>query len=134
MADWYVFQHDTAHLGPYSTEVVANAILAGRLSPEVWVAAPGGLRWLRALDVPVIAQLVDGMPTRRRSGMQLVTPQPQSHTPTRPLWPSARTSLRGTVMLVRDDEITEVPTPRRGSGALRTTLVSGDRRKRRREA
>lgn len=74
MADWYVFQHDAEPLGPWSTEVIAQAILEGRLAPDIWVAAPGGPRWLRALDVPFIARLVEGLPTkpRRDSGMRII--------------------------------------------------------------
>lgn len=74
MADWYVYQHDADPLGPWSTDAVAEAILAGRLAPDVWVAAPGGPRWLRALDVPVIGRLVEGIPTRPRrdSGLRLM--------------------------------------------------------------
>jgi hypothetical protein len=74
LADWYVYQHDGDPLGPWSTDAVAEAILAGRLAPDVWVAAPGGPRWLRALDVPVIGRMVEGVPTRPRrdSGLRLI--------------------------------------------------------------
>lgn len=75
MADWYVYQHDGDPLGPWSTDTIADAILAGKLAPDVWVAAPGGPRWLHALDIPVIARLVDGIPTkpkRRDSGLRLI--------------------------------------------------------------
>lgn len=74
MADWYVYQHDGDPLGPWSTDTVAEWILAGKLAPDVWVAAPGGPRWLRALDVPVIGRLVDGIPTkpRRDSGLRFM--------------------------------------------------------------
>ncbi len=74
MADWYVYQHDGDPLGPWSTDSVAESILAGKLAPDVWVAAPGGPRWLRALDVPVIGRLVDGIPTkpRRDSGLRFM--------------------------------------------------------------
>jgi hypothetical protein len=74
LADWYVYQHDGEPLGPWSTDSVADAILAGKLAPDVWVAAPGGPRWLRALDVPVIGRLVEGIPTRPRrdSGLRLI--------------------------------------------------------------
>jgi hypothetical protein len=75
VADWYVYQHDGDPLGPWSTDTIADAILAGKLAPDVWVAAPGGPRWLRALDVPVIGRLVDGIPTkprRRDSGLRLI--------------------------------------------------------------
>ena len=75
MADWYVYQHDGDPLGPWSTDAVAEAMLAGKLAPDVLVAAPGGSKWLRALDVPVIARLVEGIPTKPRwrdSGLRLV--------------------------------------------------------------
>lgn len=78
MADWYVYQHDGEYLGPWPTETVAHEILNGKLSPEVWVAAPGSERWVRATDIPVIARLIEGLPTmpkpkRRDSGMFLRT-------------------------------------------------------------
>jgi hypothetical protein len=74
VAHWYVYQHDGDPLGPWSTDAVATEILAGKLAPDVWVAAPGGPRWLRALDVPVIGRLVEGLPTRPRrdSGLRLI--------------------------------------------------------------
>ena len=99
MADWYIYQHDGDPLGPWSTDAVAEAILGGKLAPDIWVAAPGGPRWLRALDVPVIGRLVEGIPTRPRrdSGLRLI--------------PGAFTSEGGrpvfgsTMMIVKDDEI-----------------------------
>lgn len=102
MAEWYVYQHDGDPLGPWATEAVAEAILAGRLAPDVWVAAPGGPRWLRALDVPVIARLVDGIPTRPRrdSGLRLMPAIP-------PVGP--KPSFESTMMIVREDELEPAP-------------------------
>ncbi len=72
-----------APIGPLTTAAVAEAILAGQLPPDCWVAAPGGSRWLRAVDVPVIARVIEGLPTRRRaSGMRMATaPMPTSPSP-----------------------------------------------------
>lgn len=99
MADWYVYQHDGDPLGPWSTETVADAILAGKLAPDVWVAAPGGPRWLRALDVPSISKLVEGIPTRPRrrdSGLRLMPGVvPTGQMP----------EFSGTMMMVNDDEL-----------------------------
>jgi hypothetical protein len=95
VADWYVYQHDAEPLGPISTELLADAILGGRVSPESWVAAPGGPKWVRALDVPVIARLVKSIPItprRRDSGLRIV---PQD------LVPSATPALG--IMAIRDD-------------------------------
>ncbi len=99
MADWYVYQHDGDPLGPWSTDAVAEAILAGKLAPDVWVAAPGGPRWLRALDVPVIAGLVEGLPTRPRrdSGLRLI---PGAHA-----IEAGRPNFGSTMMIVKDDEL-----------------------------
>lgn len=71
---------------------MAEAILAGRLAPDVWVAAPGGPRWLRALDVPVIGRLVDGIPTkpRRDSGLRIMPLAYRDH-------PSTTSLSEGTV-------------------------------------
>ena len=99
MADWYVYQHDGDPLGPWSTDTVADAILAGKLAPDVWVAAPGGPRWLRALDVPVIGRLVEGMPTkpkRRDSGLRLI---PGAYTTE-----SGMPAFGSTMMIVKDGE------------------------------
>ena len=100
MADWYVYQHDGDPLGPWSTDTVADAILAGKLAPDVWVAAPGGPRWLRALDVPVIGGLVEGIPTRPRrdSGLRLI-PAPYA------LEASSRATVESTMMIVDDGEV-----------------------------
>jgi hypothetical protein len=101
LSDWYVFQHDGAHLGPWPTEGVAHQILAGRLSAEVWVAAPGGTQWLRALDVPAIAALIDGVPTRpkrRDSGLRLM---PGAFAVT----PSGRPAFGSKVMMVTDEDL-----------------------------
>jgi hypothetical protein len=76
VADWFVYQHDGDYLGPWPTETVADAIMKGKLGADVWVAAPGGERWVRAMDIPVIARLVEGVPTkpkRRDSGLFLKT-------------------------------------------------------------
>lgn len=100
MADWYVYQHDGDPLGPWSTDTVADAILAGKLAPDVWVAAPGGPRWLRALDVPVIGRLVEGIPTkpkRRDSGLRLM---PGAYTTE-----AGMPSFGSTMMIVKDDEV-----------------------------
>ncbi len=102
MAEWYVFQHDAEYLGPWTTEVVANAILTGKLGPDVWVAAPGGPRWVRALDVPAIARLIDGLPTRHRrrdSGLRLM---PGAYTVQ-----NGRPAFGATVMMVTDPELDE---------------------------
>ena len=101
MADWYVFQHDAPALGPWSTEVIAEAILTGKLAPDVWVAVPGGDRWVRALDVPVIAQRIEGVSTRRPrrdSGLR-VMPGVYQQNP----------HMASTVMMVKDDEADLVP-------------------------
>lgn len=100
MADWYVYQHDGDPLGPWSTDTVADAILAGKLAPDVWVAAPGGPRWLRALDVPVIGRLVEGIPTRPRrdSGLRLI-PSPFA------LEAANRAAVEATMMIVDDAEV-----------------------------
>jgi hypothetical protein len=95
LADWYVYEHDGDHRGPWSTERIAEAILTGEIGQDAWVAAPGGSRWVRALDVPVIASLVDGLPTRPRrrdSGLRLAPGY-------------ASPDYLSTVMMVKDDEI-----------------------------
>ena len=100
MADWYVYQHDGDPLGPWSTDAIADAILAGKFAPDVWVAAPGGPRWLRALDVPVIGRLVDGIPTkpkRRDSGLRLM--------PAAYATESGMPAFGSTMMMVADDEV-----------------------------
>lgn len=68
-SEWFVYQVGGAPLGPLSTRVIVDAMLAGKLPLDVFVAAPGSMRWLRATEVPVIVRLFDGAPTRR----QLVT-------------------------------------------------------------
>lgn len=97
MADWYVYQSDGDPLGPWSTDAIAEAILAGSLAPDVWVAAPGGPRWLRALDVPVIGRLVEGIPTRPRrdSGLRMMPSQPSDERATAVLAPITRASGPG---------------------------------------
>ncbi|MDB5217933.1 MAG: hypothetical protein JWO86_5860 [Myxococcaceae bacterium] len=101
LADWYVYQHDGDPLGPWSTDSIADAILAGKLAPDVWVAAPGGPRWLRALDVPVIGRLVDGIPTkpkRRDSGLRLMPAAFVTES-------SGMPAFGSTMMMVTDEEV-----------------------------
>lgn len=62
---WFIYREDGPPIGPLPTELVADAILAGTFAPDVLVAAPGGTKWLKALDVPNIARLIQGTPTRR---------------------------------------------------------------------
>lgn len=121
MADWYVYQHDGDPLGPWSTSAVAEAILAGKQAPDVWVAAPGGPRWLRALDVPVIGRLVEGVPTkpRRDSGLRLVAGAFRSE--------DGLPVFGATMMIVKDDEIydrLEPATTRRGPRAEDTAKMA----------
>ncbi len=72
-SEWFVYRADCAPLGPLRTVDIADAILAGRLSPDTWIAAPGSSQWVSAMNVPDIARLVDGMPTRRHdSGMRVI--------------------------------------------------------------
>lgn len=122
MADWYVYQHDGDPLGPWSTDTVADAILAGKLAPDVWVAAPGGPRWLRALDVPVIGQLVEGIPTRPRrdSGLRLM---PGAFTTN----DSGSPAFGSTMMMVKDDEVSvaEATAIAPSSGGAPPTTRSG---------
>ena len=118
MSDWYVYREEGEPIGPWSTAQVAEAVLDGTLSPEAWVAAPGGSKWLRALDVPVIAQLVDGIPTRqvrvsnqRASGLRIVPGT--APTGDIPIW-------NGTVMMVKDGEAEIV------SSSIPATSRTGD--------
>lgn len=83
LAHWYVYRGGEGPLGPWTTEVIAEGILTGTLAPDAWVAAPGGAKWLRASEVPVIARLLDGQPTRRGGGAAVL---PDTHrTPAAPV-------------------------------------------------
>ncbi|HEY8074010.1 MAG TPA: hypothetical protein VIF62_07875 [Labilithrix sp.] len=95
MADWYVFRSDGPPLGPWSTEHIADAILRGELPEETWVSVPGGSRWVRALDVPNIAQRASGIETRpqRESGFVVV----------------GKSDYASTVMMVKEEEAELVP-------------------------
>ncbi len=133
MADWYVYQHDADPVGPWSTEKVADAILAGKLAPDVWVAAPGGPRWLRALDVPVIARLVDGIPTtprRRDSGLRFM-PRVHAAAPESDPAPTTRRSdapIPAAARPIEDAPATERDLPP-ASSTQPSTPVRADRRK-----
>src|SRR5438045_3818463 len=68
---WYVFRTPTDHLGPLMTDSVAQLILAGAVPRDAWVAPRGSMqshspRWQRALEVPSIGTLVDGLTGQRR--------------------------------------------------------------------
>lgn len=90
MAHWYVFRVSEAPLGPWTTEAVAEAILAGTLDPTTLVAAPGGSRWLRACDVPVVARVLEGSPTRRGAGRSAAAARaPDTHRTPPPEGPNA---------------------------------------------
>jgi hypothetical protein len=62
---WFVYQPDGPPVGPLTAKAVAEAILVGTFPPDVWVMAPHGAKWLRAMDVPAIAQHATSVPTRR---------------------------------------------------------------------
>ena len=120
MAEWYVFQHDSAPLGPWTTERVAEAILSGEFEPGTWVAPPGGARWLRALDIPVIAKLIDGMPTRpRREGTLSIVPGTLAKDA------GGEPAYGSTVMMVNDDEISLIEAAAL-EAALNETTVPGE--------
>ncbi len=98
MADWFVYQPDGVHLGPFSTEIIAAAIMSARLSRQVWLGAPGGHRWLRALDVPVIASMLASYPIDpSRSKLRILPGLPSAE--------NAPPPFHSTVMMVTDDEI-----------------------------
>jgi hypothetical protein len=95
-SEWFVYRVDGPPIGPLSTQAVAEAILGGRLPPDCWVAAPGGSRWLRAIDVPVIQRIVEGLPTRRRvSGERMATLPSPVAPPKRPRKMDETVFLRG---------------------------------------
>jgi hypothetical protein len=125
LADWYVYQHDGDYLGPWPTETVAGAILSGKLGSDVWVAAPGGQRWLRAVDVPVISRLVEGVPSRPRrrdSGLRLVPHVLAMQSQAREDSDSAAQTLKMPTMRFRDDDATPTPpSPRFIGGRRRRT-------------
>ncbi len=95
LADWYVFRSDLPPMGPWSTERIADAMLRGELSQDTWVAPPGGSRWVRALDVPNIAQRVEGVETRPRRDSGFVVVGSQHYA--------------STVMMVKEDEAEVIP-------------------------
>jgi hypothetical protein len=133
VADWYVYQHDGEYLGPWPTDAVAVAILSGKLGADVWVAAPGGQRWQRALDIPVIARLVEGGSVRRKrrdSGLRLM-PQALPRAAQSPEdAESAAQTLKMPVIRFAEEEPTPTPpSPHRAGG--NDTLESGTRRARR---
>jgi hypothetical protein len=132
LADWFVYQHDGDYLGPWPTETVAHEILNGKLGPEVYVAAPGGERWVRAMDIPVIARLIDGLPTmpkpkRRDSGMFLRTSDDVD---------SAAATLRMPAIRSEEDIKTDpgmpppTPTPNPTPNPSHTLESTGNRRRR----
>jgi hypothetical protein len=90
---WFISRPDGPPDGPLSTEQIAEAILAGTYPPDVYVAAPGGTKWLRALDVPNIARLIQGAPTRPRRKLddteRVVTLEPPPLTEKDPAAPSS---------------------------------------------
>lgn len=72
-SQWFVYRSDGPPSGPRSTRAIAEAILAGELSPECWVAAPQGKRWLKAVEVPAVASIVNGSATQRPPRQRDVT-------------------------------------------------------------
>ena len=127
MADWFVYQHDGDYLGPWPTETVAHEILNGKLGPEVWVAAPGSERWVRAMDIPVIARLIEGLPTvpkpkRRDSGMFLRTIDDGVD--------SAAQTLKMPVLRAEDDLPTDPGVPPPSPNPTPTLESTGNRRRR----
>jgi hypothetical protein len=88
-------QGPDGEIGPISTREVAESILEGKLRYDVLVAAPGAKKWLRATEVPVIAQIVESEPTR-----VTITPPVSTPTPATKMAPAGRT------------EADEVRTPR----------------------
>jgi len=95
LAHWYVFRGPEDPLGPWTTEAVAESILAGTLEPTTLVAAPGGTRWLRACDVPVLGRLLDGSPTRRGVQSAVLARAPDTHrTPPPEAMPAESVEIR----------------------------------------
>lgn len=73
-SEWFIYRSDGPPAGPVSTRSVAEAILTGELPPDCWLAAPHGKRWLRAVDVPVVANVLNGSATEK--ALPITTPMP----------------------------------------------------------
>jgi hypothetical protein len=102
MADWFVYQAGGAHLGPYSSERVAQGIITGQFPEAIYVGAPGGARWLRAMDVPVIARLV---------GREVQPYYAQERPPTPPQFHAAVPPLATTTNAPLPPRATPLPAP-----------------------
>jgi hypothetical protein len=110
-----------APIGPLPASEVASMILAGTVSADVLVAAPHGSRWVRATDVPVIAGLLDGAPTRRarESGLRAAARTDSDAPPTERSEPPISSGPP------------TPPTPRRSSGRFDETATSAGQNTRR---
>jgi hypothetical protein len=102
MADWFVYQAGGAHLGPYNSERVAQGIITGQFPESIYVGAPGGARWLRAMDVPVIARLV---------GRETQPFYAQERPPTPPQFLAAVPPLASTTSAPPPPRATPLPAP-----------------------
>lgn len=58
MSNLYVYRPDGQHAGPYTTEMLAKAIVDGAVERDAYVAPPGGAQWQHASQMPeVVAQI-----------------------------------------------------------------------------
>ena len=80
MKEWFIFQGEGNPAGPFTTELLARGILAGKVARDAYVAGPGDPQWVGVMTVAEVAAMVDSM---ERSGAP-VQPRPINTVPPAP--------------------------------------------------
>jgi hypothetical protein len=58
MTEWYVYQPNGEHIGPVSTELLARAMVGGKIPPDAHIGAKGDAHWQVIAEVAEIQAAV----------------------------------------------------------------------------
>ncbi len=89
MTEWYIYQASGNPAGPFSTDLLARGIVAGKVERDAYVAQPGDPQWTEILQQPEIAEAVarhdTSGPPSGREPIHTIPPAPpplKTETPT----------------------------------------------------
>ncbi|MBI5535893.1 MAG: DUF4339 domain-containing protein [Deltaproteobacteria bacterium] len=81
MKEWFIYQGEGNPAGPFTTELLARGILAGKVAKDAYVACQGDPQWVAVMSVAEVAAAVQAM----ESSGAPVQPRPINTVPPAPV-------------------------------------------------
>jgi len=78
VSEWYLYDDEGKHRGPLTTQALLDAIRAGEVAEDAWVAPekffepPGASGWRRATDIPELAEKIRALGVKSPLNVALV--------------------------------------------------------------